>query len=62
MRTVALDMIDGSGDAIHHLGGNDGVEIFGAPVLLGSRLDSAIDRLRCLVAADFAAGIDQHLD
>ena len=49
-------------DAVHHLDGDDGVEIFGGPVVFGRRLHALVDGLRRLVAADLAAGIDQHLD
>src|SRR5215472_16773811 len=60
MRAIALDMRDRGIDAIDHPGGENGVEIFGAPVLLGRRLDAPIHRLHRGVATDLAAGIEQH--
>ena len=60
VRAVALDMRDGRVDAVDHLRGDDGVEIFGRPVLLGRRLDARIDRARRRVAAHLAARIEQH--
>ena len=62
MRAVALDMPDRGVHAVDHLGGDDGVEIFGRPVLLARRLHARIDGARRLVAAHLAAGIEQHGD
>src|SRR3984957_2280950 len=41
MRAITFDMRDGAVDAIDHAGGQDGVEIFGAPIWLARRLDAA---------------------
>src|SRR5215468_11269498 len=55
-------MLDRSTYTVDHLGGDDGVEIFGRPVLLAGRFHAAIDRARGLVAAYLAAGVEQHGD
>src|SRR5262249_42804463 len=54
---VALDMRDRRVDAVDHLGGDDGVEIFRRPVRLARRLDARVDGPRRLVAAHLAAGV-----
>ena len=55
-------MRNGGIDAVHHFGGDDGVEIFGSPILFARRFDAAIHGLRRLIPADFAFGVEQHLD
>ena len=60
MRAVALDMGDRRIDAVDHAGGDDGVEIFGAPIGLARRLDAAVGGLHRGIAAHLAAGVDQH--
>src|SRR5580700_4047358 len=62
MRAVALDMVYRRIDAIDHTCGDDGVEIFGAPIGFACRLDSAVDRLDRGIAANLATGFDQHGD
>ena len=61
-RTVTLDMRDRRIDAVDHPGGDDGVKIFGVPIGFARRLHAAVDRLHRGVAADFAAGVEQHED
>src|SRR5256884_2096518 len=61
-RAVILDMRDRVIDAVDDTRGDDGVEIFGVPVLVGCRLHARIDLLHGRVAAHLAAGFDQHLD
>src|SRR5208282_391029 len=56
-RAVMLDVRDCRVDAVDDAYGNDGVEIFGVPILFGRRLDARIGLPRRLVAADFTAGI-----
>ena len=60
MRAVALDMRDGSLDAVDHAGGQDGIEVFGAPIGLACRLHPAIDGLNRGIAANLATGVEQH--
>ena len=43
LRAVARDMVDRLIEAVDHLHRDDGVEIFGRPVLLGRGLDPAVD-------------------
>ena len=62
VRAVALDMGDRLVDPVDHLGGDDRVEIFGRPILLGRRPDARIGGLRVRIAAHLAARIDQHAD
>ncbi len=62
MRAVVLDVLDRGIDAVHHLGGNDGVEIFGRPVLLARGLRARVGGLHGGIAAHLAARIDQHGD
>src|SRR5262249_12542144 len=62
MRSVAFDMRDGGGNVVHDLHGDDGIEIFGAPIFLGRSLYPIVDRLRCDIAAHFATRRDQHFD
>jgi hypothetical protein len=57
LRAVLLDMGDGAVDAVHHLHGDDGVEIFGRPVLGGGLLDARVGLLRGCIAA---AGSDKR--
>src|SRR6185437_12536512 len=59
VRAMVVNMCDRGVDAIDHLGCDDRVLIFGVPVLLGGRLHPGIGGLHDLVAADFAAGVDQ---
>jgi hypothetical protein len=48
--------------AIDHFCRDDGILIFGVPVFFGRGLHSRIDALHGVVAAHFAAGLDQHGD
>src|SRR3546814_13279759 len=43
LRAMRADMGHGLVDALHHAGGDDGVEIFGAPVFRARRLDARIE-------------------
>src|SRR5579863_7682982 len=45
MRAVALDMRDRTIHTVDHTGGEEGVEIFGAPSGLAGGLDPAVDGL-----------------
>ena len=62
MRAVIVDMGDRLVDAVDDSRRNDGVLVFGVPVFLGSRLHPGVGSLHGVVAAHFAARIDQHLD
>src|SRR5262245_2710189 len=62
VRAISLYMRERGSHAVDNLGGDDGVEIFGRPVLLARRLHAPIDRARRLVAAYLAAGVEQHGD
>ena len=44
MRAVAFDMRDRGIDAVDDAGGENGVQIFRAPVLFGRRLDAPVNR------------------
>src|SRR5262245_33027316 len=61
MRSVSLDMRNGGREIVDHLHRDDGIEIFGSPVLLGGRLDALVCGQCCSVAADFAAGFGQPI-
>src|SRR5690348_2664717 len=58
MGAIALDMRDGGVDAIDDANGQNGVQIFGAPVLLTGRLDPPVDCQHGGVAANLAAGVE----
>src|SRR5690349_22385591 len=60
VRAVSVDMRDRLIDAVHDTGRDDGVEIFGVPVLVGRGLYARISSLDGLVATHLAAGLDQH--
>src|SRR6201992_2153096 len=45
VRTVIVDMRDRLRDAIHHLGGDDRILIFGVPIFIGRRFDPGIGPL-----------------
>jgi hypothetical protein len=60
MRAVGLDMRKRSIEAVDDTGGDDGVEIFGAPILFHGWRDARIGRLHGLVAAHGAARVEQH--
>src|ERR1700685_2209285 len=62
MRAVIVDMGARLVDAVDNSCRNDGVLVFGIPVLVGSRLYSGVGSLHGVVAAYFATSIDQHLD
>src|SRR3954463_11282126 len=62
MRAVALNVSERLVEAIDDARRDDGVFVFGVPVLIGSGFHACIDLLPGVVAAHFAAGIDQHLD
>ena len=62
MRAIAFDMRDRGVDAIDHPRGDNGIQIFGAPILLGRGFDAPVHRLHRRVAADLAAGVEQHGD
>src|SRR4029077_18380123 len=53
MRAIALDMGNRGIDAVDHAGGDDGVEIFGAPIGFARRLDPAVDGPDGGIATDF---------
>src|SRR6478735_181840 len=62
MRAVTLNVGERRIEAVDDFRRDDGVLIFGVPVLVGGGLDARIDLLHRVVAAHLAAGIDQHLD
>jgi hypothetical protein len=58
-RAVLADVINGGVDTVDHSCRDDGVEVFGVPVLIGGGLHARIYLLHGGVAADFAAGVEQ---
>ena len=62
MRPVRLHVGDGLVEAVHRLHRDDGVEIFGVPVLRGRRDGAGVDPAHGLVAAHFATGGDQRVE
>jgi len=60
-RSVALDVVEGGAEPVHHLHRQDRVEVFGAPVLFGGGDDARVEGAGGDVAADLAAGV-QHGD
>ena len=55
-------MIDGATDAIDDSNGDDRVEIFGTPVLIGRCLEAWNDAEHCGRGSDFATGLRQRFD
>ncbi len=62
VRAVTFDVRNGGIDAVHHLGGDDGVEILRRPVILAGCLHARIDSAHGLVAAHLTARVEQHRD
>ena len=60
MRAVIVDMRDRLIDAIDDPRCDDRVFIFGIPVLIGGGLYPGVHALHGVIAAHFAAGVDQH--
>ena len=60
VRAVAVDVRDRLVEPGHGLHRQDRVQILGAPVLLGGRRGTRLERAHHLVAADGAAGGDQR--
>src|SRR3974390_184607 len=58
----ALNVLDRAVHAVHDLGGDDRVEIFGRPILVPRGLHALNGGAHRLVAAYLAAGLEQHLD
>jgi hypothetical protein len=59
-RSVALDMSHCGREIIHDLHSNDRIKILGGPILLGGWLRTFVYGHRRRVAADLAAGVNQH--
>src|SRR4249920_3923660 len=62
MRAVPFDMVDRGLDIVDDFDGNYGVEVLGTPIFFGYRFDPFVDGQCRLVAADFAAGRDEHFN
>mgnify|MGYP003340143513 CR=1 FL=1 len=57
MGAIMLDMLDGLFQPVHHSHRDDGVQIFGVPILFCRCLDSLINSLNPLIASYFTTGI-----
>ena len=62
LRTIAGDVRDRRVDVLHHAHRDDGIQVFGIPVLLGRGRHARIDRRTRRIAAHRAAGVEQGTD
>src|SRR4029079_15610139 len=62
MRPVPVDVVDRSLDIVDDFDGNYGVEVLAAPIVVSCRLDPFVDGTRRVVAANVAAGRDEHFN